>query len=96
MIAKPGFRLAPRANAYGSVWNIKQEHNNPHPAPFPVELALRCVRSVGEGVVLDPFIGSGTTAIAAEMAGVPWLGIEKSPQYMRMANDRIDAHRRSL
>ena len=79
LIAKPEFRLAPKANAYGSVWSIKQEHNNPHPAPFPIELAARCIRSVGAGIVLDPFIGSGTTAIAAEMAGVPWLGIEKSP-----------------
>ena len=79
LIAKPEFRLAPKANAYGSVWSIKQEHDNPHPAPFPVELAERCIRSVGAGIVLDPFIGSGTTAIAAEMAGVPWLGIEKSP-----------------
>ena len=96
LIAKPDFRLAPKANAYGSVWSIKQEHDNPHPAPFPVELAERCVRSVGAGIVLDPFIGSGTTAIAAEMAGVPWLGIEKSPHYVRMATDRIAKYRQSL
>ena len=68
----------------------------PHPAPFPVELAERCIRSVGEGIVLDPFIGSGTTAIAAEMASVPWLGIEKSPHYVRMATDRIAKYRQSL
>ena len=96
LIAKPEFRLAPKANAYGSVWSIKQEHDNPHPAPFPVELAERCVRSVGAGIVLDPFIGSGTTAIAAEMAGIPWLGIEKSPHYVRMATDRIAKYRQSL
>ena len=96
LIAKPEFRLAPKANAHGSVWSIKQEHNNPHPAPFPVELAARCIRSVGVGLVLDPFIGSGTTAIAAEMSGVPWLGIEKSPHYVRMATERINTFRQSL
>ena len=40
LIAKPEFRLAPKANAYGSVWSIKQEHDNPHPAPFPIDLEL--------------------------------------------------------
>ena len=96
LIAKPEFRLAPKANACGSVWNIKQEHNNPHPAPFPVELVERCIRSVGEGIVLDPFIGSGTTAIAAETVGVSWLGIEKSPHYVRMAEERINTYRQRL
>ena len=90
LIAKPDFRLADKANAVGSVWEITQESNNSHPAPFPVDLALRCVESVKAGPVLDPFMGSGTTAIAAEMVGVDWVGIEKSPEYVEMANDRIN------
>ena len=45
---------------------------------------------MGEGPVLDPFIGSGTTAIAAEQAGVDWIGIEKSPEYAEMAEERIN------
>ena len=89
LIAKPAFRLAPKANAIGCVWRIDQESGNPHPAPFPVELAARCIESVGAGPVLDPFLGSGTTAIAAEQAGVDWIGIEKSPQYADMAKERI-------
>ena len=89
LIAQPGFKLAPKANALGCVWEIKQESGNPHPAPFPVELAARCIESVGAGPVLDPFMGSGTTAIAAEAAGVEWIGIEKSPEYVAKANDRI-------
>lgn len=90
LIAKPGFKLAPKANALGCVWRINQESSNPHPAPFPVELAARCIESGGGGPVLDPFIGSGTTAIAAENAGVDWIGIEKSPVCVAMANKRIN------
>jgi site-specific DNA-methyltransferase (adenine-specific) len=45
------------------------------------------------GVVLDPFIGSGTTAIAAEQHGRNWLGIELNPTFARIANERIEAAR---
>ena len=89
LIAKPAFRLAPKANAAGCVWRINQENDNPHPAPFPVDLAARCIRSVGAGPVLDPFMGSGTTAIAAEKASLNWIGIEKSVEYVKMARTRL-------
>lgn len=89
LIAKPDFKLAPKTNGIGCIWRIKQENRNPHPAPFPVELAARCIGSVGHGPVLDPFIGSGTTAIAAENAGIDWIGIEKSSAYIEIANKRI-------
>ncbi len=89
LIAKPEFRLADKANRVGSVWKITQESNNPHPAPFPVDLAHRCVDSVKAGPVLDPFMGSGTTAIACEMAGIDWVGIELSAKYVEMANTRL-------
>ncbi len=95
LIVKPDFRLAPKANAQGDVWHIPQESNNPHPAPFPVELAQRCIESTLAKVVLDPMMGSGTTAIAAEMAGRDWVGIEISEKYCRDANERIAAYRRS-
>ena len=90
LIAKPDFKLAPKANAIGCVWRINQESDNPHPAPFPVDLAARCISSVGKGPVLDPFLGSGTTAIAAELSNTKWLGIEKSPLYVQMAQERIN------
>ncbi|MBB6687627.1 site-specific DNA-methyltransferase [Proteus mirabilis] len=89
MIAKPGFRLAPKANALGDVWSIPQEKNNPHPAPFPIELAQRCIESVGEGPILDPFFGSGTTGVAAERLGFEWIGIEKSAAYVAIAQERL-------
>ena len=89
LIAKPDFKLAPKANAMGDVWMIKQESNNPHPAPFPLELARRCIGATTGSVILDPFVGSGTTAIAAEIEGRRWIGIEKSSEYCRLARQRI-------
>ena len=41
------------------------------------------------GVVLDPFMGSGTVAIAAEQLGRDWLGIELNPAYAQLARERI-------
>ena len=89
LIAKPKFRLAPKANAQGDVWRIPQETKNPHPAPFPLALAQKCIESTEAGVVLDPFIGSGTTAIAAENAGRQWIGMDISEEYCELARRRI-------
>lgn len=96
LITGKRFKLEPKANAQGDVWEIPQERNNPHPAPFPVELASRCIRAVGFGIVLDPFMGSGSTAIAAEESGRPWIGIEKAQVYCTMASDRIEAARKKM
>ncbi len=96
LICKPGFRLAPKANAQGDVWSIPQEDDNPHPAPFPVELAQRCIQSTTAQIILDPFMGSGTTAIAAEMCRRDWIGLEVSKDYCQMARERIQANRRLL
>jgi len=89
LIAKPDFRLVPKANAVGDVWRIAQERGNQHPAPFPLELATRCVDAVGGGPILDPFMGSGTTSLAAAQRGFPWIGIDISPAYCDMARQRL-------
>lgn len=89
MIAKPGFRLVHGANAFGDVWRFPQERNNQHPAPFPVALVERIVRSTNAEVVLDPFIGSGTTAVAAARAGRRFIGVELSPAYCAAATARL-------
>ena len=96
LICKPQFRLAPKANALGDVWRIPQETNNPHPAAFPVELAQRCIQATSARTVCDPFIGSGTTAIAAEATGREWIGIELSNEYCDLAMDRIERARELL
>ena len=82
-------RLESAARGLGDVWKIPQTSGNPHPAPFPVELAARCIEAVGAGPVLDPFLGSGSTAIAAEQLGRDWIGIEKSAEYVELAKARI-------
>ena len=89
LIANRGFRLASKANALGDVWQIPQESKNPHPAPFPVELAQRCVDSTTASVILDPFLGSGTTVIAAEISRRDWIGIDISREYCELARQRI-------
>lgn len=96
LIAKPGFVLMPTQNSAGCVWRIPQDRNNPHPAPFPLGLAKRCVAAVGPGVILDPFIGSGTTAIAAETHGNTWVGIELSAEYARIAEERLEKQAAAL
>jgi modification methylase len=89
LIAKPKFKLAPGANAIGDVWRISPETDNPHPAPFPIELARRCISSTNAELVLDPFMGSGTTAIAAELCDRKWIGMDISRKYCQLANRRI-------
>jgi modification methylase len=89
LIAKKDFVLAPKANAMGDVWEIPQTRDNPHPAPFPIELAEKCVSSTTAEVILDPFMGSGTTALAAMNLGRDWVGMDVSESYCTMAKERI-------
>lgn len=89
LIAKPKFKLAKGANSYGDVWEFTQEMKNGHPAPFPVALIDRIVSSTNANIILDPFMGSGTTAVAALRNGRSFIGIDISPDYVEMANKRI-------
>ena len=90
MIAKPGFRLAEKANRYGDVWEIPQERNNPHPAPYPEELTDRIISSTNARLIVDPFGGSGTTAVSAVRYGREYVLIEKSQEYCDMARKRLE------
>jgi site-specific DNA-methyltransferase (adenine-specific) len=58
-----------------------------------LEPSCICTAGYEPGLVLDPFIGSGTTALAAEQQGRNWLGIEINPEFARMATVRIRAAR---
>jgi modification methylase len=96
LICKTKFQLASndpehpkKACGVTDIWRINQDLNNPHPAPFPVEIPQRCIETTGAKVVLDPFMGSGTTAIAAKKMGIDWIGIEISEQYCKMAQKRL-------
>lgn len=90
LIAKPAFQLAPKANAFGDVWEFNQERNNPHPAPFPVNLINRIITSTHADIILDPFMGSGTTALAALTNNRKYVGIEISSEYVSLAEERIN------
>jgi modification methylase len=95
LIPKPKFKLAPKANAYGDVWEFTQEMNNEHPAPFPVALIDRIISSTNAEIILDPFMGSGTTAIVAMGLNRNFIGIELSPDYCAMAEKRIERNKKS-
>ncbi len=89
LIAKPGFRLVPKANALTDVWELRHERNNPHPAPFPLALAERTISSTSARTVLDPFVGSGTTAVAAKKLGRAYVGIDNAASYCATARRRL-------
>lgn len=89
LITKPEFKLVPKANAVGDVWEFGQELKNEHPAPFPVELIDRIISSTSAEIVLDPFMGSGTTAISAIKNNRTFIGIDLSKHYCQMAKKRI-------
>jgi site-specific DNA-methyltransferase (adenine-specific) len=78
-----------------SVWTINPESAQKigHPAPFPVELPHRLIQlyTFQGDVVLDPFMGSGSTAIAALKAGRKYVGYENNPEYVKLAEERIKA-----
>ena len=76
------------------VWEIPSVHrNNRHEAEFPEELARRVVKLLSPkgGVVLDPFVGTGTTATVAKSLGRHWLGFDSDPACVEIARSRIDA-----
>nr|MCR5208063.1 site-specific DNA-methyltransferase [Eubacterium sp.] len=93
VIAKPAFKLAKGANKLGDVWEIMQEMNNPHPAPFPVELIDRIVSSTNANLILDPFAGSGTTGVSAINNNRDFILIDNSEQYCKLAKNRIDGRK---
>lgn len=92
LIAKPKFKLVTKANASGDVWEFTQEMKNKHPAAFPVKLIDRIVSSTNSKIILDPFMGSGTTAVSALNFSKDYIGIDISPEYCKMAQERIDRH----
>lgn len=86
--------------ANNPVWdipNVKANHPEKtiHPCQFPHELAERCVLAFSNpgDSVLDPFVGAGTTAVAALGAGRKSIGIDKSSEYIELTSTRITALR---
>ena len=76
-----------------SVWKMSpaSARRIGHPAPFPIELPKRLIRlfSYEGAVVLDPFMGSGTTAVAAKALNRKYMGYEISKEYVELSNGRL-------
>jgi len=79
---------------FRSIWTgVTGASTRQHPAPFPTEIAYRLVRmfSFVEDTVLDPFLGTGSSTLAAIQAGRNSIGNEIDPHYFRLARDRIQS-----
>ena len=84
-------RLPRKCAEWTSVWKFGPEMRNPHPAPYPIQLPTRCIHAVMQepGVVLDPYSGSGTTGLVANLLGHDYIGFDLSEEYHVMARKRI-------
>jgi len=83
-----------------SVWNFNPESAKKvgHPAPFPIELPYRLIQlySYKDDIILDPFMGSGSTAIAALKSGRNYFGYDIDAEYIKLAESRIAPHKQQL
>lgn len=73
------------------VWEFQPDNKNDFPAPFPIELPLNCIKSCSEenDLILDCFMGSGTTAVACKQLNRNFIGFEISKKYCEIANQRL-------
>lgn len=89
-----GKELKSKHSLLTDIWEIRPEMKSNHPAPFPLEIPLRCIYSIfddtTDNIVIDPYIGSGTTAVACKFLNQNYIGIDCSQEYIDMANDRIN------
>ena len=76
---------------FQQIWTIPGAQRRDHPAPYPVELAERLIRmfSFAGDIVVDPFVGSGTTVIAAARWGRHSVGVEIEKEYLAISRKRI-------
>jgi site-specific DNA-methyltransferase (adenine-specific) len=74
-----------------NVWKFMPETKSDHPAAFPTTLPEYCIKllSYKEDVVMDPFMGSGTTGVVAATLGRKFIGVEMSEEYFKGAEERI-------
>ena len=89
---KIGKELKSKHALLTSIWRFPPERKNGHPAPFPLFLPTRIIYSIlddKKGVVLDPYVGSGTTCLAAKLLGSNYIGIDISKEYVKDAENRL-------
>ena len=79
----------------GDIWQINtRPYPDAHFATFPIDIPKRIISIATKpgDTVLDPFLGSGTTALAAEKLNRQWVGIELNPEYVELARKRLAPH----
>jgi site-specific DNA-methyltransferase (adenine-specific) len=90
----------PTVHCRGNTWYVpydtisdRKKHRGTHPATFPKALVDLCLlfSGVKQGIVLDPFMGSGTTAVSAVNLGLEYIGFDIDADYIQFAEDRIAA-----
>lgn len=76
-------------------WNYFADTQQKTKATFSLDIPYRAIKilSYKEDVVFDPFNGSGTTCLAAEMLGRPWLGCDISSNYVKVAKERLKEYK---
>lgn len=90
---KIGIELKSKHALCTSIWKIRPENKNNHPAPFPIEIPTRCIYSIMDnekGLIIDPYCGSGTTLVAAMLLGHNYIGIDISEEYIAGAKERLN------
>ena len=72
-------------------WSYFSDTKSLTKATFSLDIPLKAIKilTYKNDIVLDPFMGSGTTAVSAEMLGRRWIGVELSPNYAEIARNRI-------
>lgn len=89
---KIGVELLSKHAKMTSIWRFMLETKNPHPAPFPLVLPVRTIYAILDdevGCVIDPYSGSGTTLVAAQLLGHAYIGIDISQDYIDMSKKRL-------
>ena len=90
---KIGTELKSKHALCTSIWKIRPESRNTHPAPYPIAIPTRCIYSImdeDKGIIIDPYCGSGTTLVAAKLLGHKYIGIDISDEYIEQTKTRLE------
>lgn len=93
LFAKPGWKIRHSASGAGDVWRLGMAHgrdHEDHPAPWPESLPARVIDHNPGAILLDPFVGSGTTLLAAHRFGARAIGIESHEPYCELIVRRLE------
>ena len=91
---QPNFKRDKNVLFFGEVWEFSAKPNPLHPAPFPEELPkniMMCIENKSNIIVLDPYVGIGTTLKVAKNFNFNYIGIDTSEKYCDIARKRVNA-----